>query len=139
MLKCAYCIKEIRAGATLCLTCTSILQAEYERRDDTKSARYAPARSIIETVAAQYGLSEPDLSSRTGRISSAPFARKLAMYLLAKLTALTLPEIARLMGVTHHATVIYARDGIEAQAAKSPEFAKVVSMMAGKCGEVASA
>lgn len=136
---CAHCNKKIMAGVGLCSTCASILKAEYARRDTTKAARYAPARAIISTVAAQYGLSEADLSGRSRRISPAPFARKLAMYLLTKLTPLTLPEIANLMGVTHHSTVIYNRDSLADQAAMSEKFAEVVRLLQEKCEEAAHA
>lgn len=140
-MNCVYCGAE--TSKHLCMGCMSILDAAWAKRDaeskgmDFAAPRYATARAIMSTVAAQYGLTEERLAQRSRYGDQAPFARKLCMYLLPTMAKITLSETGALMGGRDHSTVVHARDEIAGKIAVDANFAEVVKMIGERC-EVAS-
>ena len=74
------------------------------------------AAQIITQTAAYYSIDESDLRGN-GRSKVVAEARQIAMYLLRKLTNLSLPEIAKEFG-KNHTTVLYSVEKVEGQIAE---------------------
>ena len=67
---------------------------------------------VQKVVARQHGMSVQQLLERTRRQSIAR-PRQIAMYLAAKMTHASLPDIGQRFGGFDHTTIMYARDRIE--------------------------
>ena len=67
---------------------------------------------VVRKVAHHYGLSVKEIKSKTNS-HQVVFPRKVAMYLLRQLTALSYPDIGKLFNDKHHSTVMYAVKDIE--------------------------
>lgn len=108
-------VRELEGCLLKLIACASLTQIpitlDLARRtlDDhlTQSGRALSVADIEQSVAAYFGLTPADLhTSRKSRTIA--LARNVAMYLARKHTALSFPEIGRLMGDKDHTTVLLA-------------------------------
>ncbi len=67
---------------------------------------------ILEKVSNYFDFNKEDLKKK-GRNKNLVLPRQIAMYLIRKLTELSLPEIGGFFGAKHHTTILYAYKKIE--------------------------
>ena len=67
---------------------------------------------ILEKVSSYFDFNKEDLKKK-GRNKNLVLPRQIAMYLIRKLTELSLPEIGIFFGAKHHTTILYAYKKIE--------------------------
>ncbi len=79
---------------------------------------------IIEKIASYYGITVEEISGKS-KIKNTALARQISMYLLRKLTNLTLEDIGALLN-KDHSTVLHAIRRIEDNMSTSPELADVI-------------
>ena len=86
------------------------------------------AEDVERRVASQYGLKPSELKSKSNspRFS---FPRQIAMYLMKKLTRMSLPDIGRQFGGKHHTTVMHAINKIETKRVKDKEFDRQIDVL----------
>jgi chromosomal replication initiator protein len=83
------------------------------------------AGEIVKLVARHYDLKITEIKSKSNS-QQVVFPRKVAMYLLRKLSELSYPEIGKLFNDKHHSTVMYAVRDIEERRAKDPDLDRVL-------------
>ncbi|HYQ83308.1 MAG TPA: chromosomal replication initiator protein DnaA [Rubrobacter sp.] len=83
---------------------------------------------IIKAVARHYDLKLAEIKSKSNS-QQVVFPRKVAMYLLRKLSELSYPEIGKLFNDKHHSTVMYAVKDIEERRAKDPDLDRVLQQL----------
>ncbi|HJX27835.1 MAG TPA: chromosomal replication initiator protein DnaA [Thermoanaerobaculia bacterium] len=83
------------------------------------------AAEIVKLVARHYDLKITEIKSKSNS-QQVVFPRKVAMYLLRKLSELSYPEIGKLFNDKHHSTVMYAVKDIEERRAKDPDLDRVL-------------
>jgi chromosomal replication initiator protein len=81
---------------------------------------------IIKVVAKHYDLKLSEIKSRSNS-QQVVFPRKVAMFLLRKLSELSYPEIGKLFNDKHHSTVMYAVRDIEERRAKDSGLDRVLA------------
>jgi len=79
------------------------------------------ATDIIRYVARHYGLTLSKIKGRSN-LKEVVIPRQVAMYLCKKLTKLTYPEIAKLIGDKHYSSVMYAVEKIQGLREADPEL-----------------
>ena len=84
--------------------------------------------AIINLVAAHFGLEPPDLRVRSNRPAIC-LPRQIAMYIARRLTRASLPEIGRLLGGWHHATVMNAIGSVERRRESDEELRALVDTL----------
>jgi chromosomal replication initiator protein len=80
---------------------------------------------IIKAVARHYDLKLAEIKSKSNS-QQVVFPRKVAMFLLRKLSELSYPEIGKLFNDKHHSTVMYAVRDIEERRAKDTDLDRVL-------------
>jgi chromosomal replication initiator protein len=80
---------------------------------------------IIKLVARHYDLKISEIKSKSNS-QQVVFPRKVAMFLLRKLSELSYPEIGKLFNDKHHSTVMYSVKDIEERRAKDPDLERVL-------------
>jgi len=80
---------------------------------------------IIKVVARHYDLKISEIKSR-GNSQQVVFPRKVAMFLLRKLSELSYPEIGKLFNDKHHSTVMYSVRDIEERRGKDTDLDRVL-------------
>ncbi len=106
-------VYKLRALASLTRDGITLELARNAVADYATQARRAPTVPEIEqAVVTHFGVSREQIHSRS-RDRSVSLARAIAMYLVRKNTALSFPEIGRLMGHKNHSTVLMATQRIE--------------------------
>ena len=103
------------------LTVSSVAQII---RDMLKVEAPAPEAIIRET--AKYYSVDPEEMCGQRRTKNIAHARKVAMYLMRRLTDLTLNEIGKVFGGRDHATVLAALHGMEELVNKSSELSQTL-------------
>lgn len=83
---------------------------------------HVTVEEIVTAVAAQFSVDSAKMLSRD-RHAKHCFPRQVAMYLARKLTARSMPDIARRCGVLNHTTVWHAMRKIGGMAEADPGFA----------------
>jgi chromosomal replication initiator protein len=83
---------------------------------------------IVKLVARHYDLKITEIKSKSNS-QQVVFPRKVAMYLLRKLSELSYPEIGKLFNDKHHSTVMYAVKDIEERRAKDPDLDRVLQQL----------
>jgi chromosomal replication initiator protein len=83
---------------------------------------------IIKGVAKHYDLKISEIKSKSNS-QQVVFPRKVAMFLLRKLSELSYPEIGKLFNDKHHSTVMYAVRDIEERRAKDSDLDRVLHML----------
>ena len=81
---------------------------------------------IIKVVAKHYDLKISEIKSKSNS-QQVVFPRKVAMFLLRKLSELSYPEIGKLFNDKHHSTVMYAVKDIEERRAKDTNLDRVLA------------
>ena len=90
------------------------------------SNEYIPtAESIIDYIAKYFQL-EPEALQGQSRGRDVVNARQIAMYLIRRLTKLSMKDIGKAFGGRDHTTVLYSLDKVEAQMRSDPAFAETV-------------
>ena len=90
------------------------------------SNEYIPTpESIIEYIAKYFGL-EPDVLRGQSRGRDIVNARQIAMYLIRRMTNLSLNDIGKAFGDRDHTTVLHSLDKVEKQMRSDPAFAETV-------------
>ena len=80
---------------------------------------------IIKLVAKHYDLKISEIKSKSNS-QQVVFPRKVAMFLLRKLSELSYPEIGKLFNDKHHSTVMYSVKDIEERRAKDTDLDRVL-------------
>jgi len=75
---------------------------------------------ILDKVSAKYEISIEDIKSRK-KTKNIAFTRHIAIYLIRKLTNMSLPAIGKVIG-RDHSTIIFSLEKIEAEMALNPSF-----------------
>ncbi|HEX7181734.1 MAG TPA: chromosomal replication initiator protein DnaA [Thermoanaerobaculia bacterium] len=83
------------------------------------------AGDIIKAVARHYDLKISEIKSKSNS-QQVVFPRKVAMYLLRRLSEISYPEIGKLFNDKHHSTVMYAVRDIEDRRAKDPDLDRIL-------------
>lgn len=83
---------------------------------------------IIKAVAKHYDLKISEIKSKSNS-QQVVFPRKVAMFLLRKLSELSYPEIGKLFNDKHHSTVMYAVKDIEERRAKDSDLDRVLQLL----------
>lgn len=85
---------------------------------------------VCDAACDTFGLVNVDIRKLPRRNDSVlHWARHLAMYWLWEKTGLSLPNIARVMGVGDHTTVLYGRNQTRRRLAENEQFAESVRKM----------
>ena len=91
-----------------------------------KSNEYIPTpESIIEYIAKYFGLDSEVLQGQS-RGRDIVNARQIAMYLIRRMTNLSLNDIGKAFGDRDHTTVLHSLDKVEKQMRSDPAFAETV-------------
>ena len=91
-----------------------------------KSNEYIPTpESIIEYIAKYFGLDSEVLQGQS-RGRDIVNARQIAMYLIRRMTNLSLNDIGKVFGDRDHTTVLHSLDKVEKQMRSDPAFAETV-------------
>ena len=91
-----------------------------------KSNEYIPTpESIIEYIAKYFALDSEVLQGQ-GRGRDIVNARQIAMYLIRRMTNLSLNDIGKAFGDRDHTTVLHSLDKVEKQMRSDPAFAETV-------------
>ena len=85
-----------------------------------------PAANGTTIVIGRDGLKIADIKSKSNS-QQVVFPRKVAMFLLRKLSELSYPEIGKLFNDKHHSTVMYAVKDIEERRAKDTDLDRVLA------------
>jgi chromosomal replication initiator protein len=99
-------------------------QIEKITREVIRNEKVYTPDYIIEKIALYYGISVEEISGKS-KIKNTALARQISMYLLRKLTNLTLEDIGSLLN-KDHSTVLHAIRRIEDSMSSSPELADVI-------------
>jgi len=83
--------------------------------------RRVEPNEVVRRVAHHYGLTVKEIKSKNNS-QQVVFPRKMAMFLLRQLTALSYPEIGKVFNDKHHSTVMYAVKDIEERRAADPDL-----------------
>ena len=83
------------------------------------------ATEIVKLVAHHYGLKISEIKSKSNS-QQIVFPRKVAMYLLRRLSELSYPDIGKLFNDKHHSTVMYAVRDIEDRRARDADLDRVL-------------
>lgn len=94
-------------------------------KDIIRDEREYTPETIIEITAGYYAISVEDVLGKS-RAKNTALARQISMYLMRKLTSMSLVEIGANCGNKDHSTVIHAIKKIEGLASSSPEFADIL-------------
>lgn len=87
---------------------------------------YMPTpENIIEYIAKYFDLEAEALQGQ-GRSRDVVNARQIAMYLVRRLTNMSMKDIGKAFGGRDHTTVLYSLDKVEAQMRSDPAFAETV-------------
>ena len=90
------------------------------------SNEYIPTpESIIEYISKYFGI-EPDVLQGQSRSRDITNARQIAMYLIRRMTNLSLKDIGKALGNRDHSTVMHSLEKVEAQMRSDPAFAETV-------------
>ena len=90
------------------------------------SNEYIPTpESIIDYISKYFGI-EPDVLQGQGRGRDITNARQIAMYLIRRMTNLSLKEIGREFEGRDHTTVLHSIERIEKMVKESPETAEII-------------
>lgn len=90
------------------------------------SNEYIPTpESIIDYISKYFGI-EPDVLQGQGRGRDITNARQIAMYLIRRMTNLSLKDIGKAFGNRDHSTVMHSLDKVETQMRSDPAFAETV-------------
>ncbi len=93
-----------------------------------EEAKKPNPNEIIKGVAKHYDLKISEIKSKSNS-QQVVFPRKVAMFLLRKLSELSYPEIGKLFNDKHHSTVMYAVRDIEERRAKDSDLDRVLHML----------
>ena len=93
-------------------------------RENTIAA-VTPA-SIIDQVSRYYNISIEDIKSDK-RNTDIVTSRQMAMYIIRKMTDLSLPDIGKEMGGKNHTTVLYSIKRLEEAMKQDPKVSKIVA------------
>ena len=90
------------------------------------SNEYIPTpESIIDYISKYFGI-EPDVLQGQSRSRDITNARQIAMYLIRRMTNLSLKDIGKALGNRDHSTVMHSLEKVEAQMRSDPAFAETV-------------
>jgi len=90
-----------------------------------EEGKRANPAEIIKVVARHYDLKISEIKSKSNS-QQVVFPRKVAMFLLRKLSELSYPEIGKLFNDKHHSTVMYAVRDIEERRGKDGDLDRVL-------------
>ncbi len=99
-------------------------QVEKITKEVIRNEKVYTPEYIIEKIASYYGISIEEISGKS-KIKNTAMARQISMYLMRKLTNLTLEEIGTVLN-KDHSTVLHAIRRIEDNISSSPELADVI-------------
>ncbi len=91
-----------------------------------KSNEYVPTPSAIITYICKYYSLDEDVLRGQSRGREIVNARQIAMYLIRRMTSLSLADIGHEFGDRDHTTVLHSLDKVEKQMRSNPAFAEVV-------------
>ena len=91
-----------------------------------KSNEYVPSPSVIIDYICKYYNLEEDVLRGQSRGREIVNARQIAMYLIRRMTNLSLVDIGKEFGGRDHTTVLHSLDKVEKQMRSEPAFAEVV-------------
>ena len=91
-----------------------------------KSNEYIPSPSVIISYICKYFSVEEDVLRGQRRGRNEVNARQIAMYLIRRMTNLSLNDIGKEFGDRDHTTVLHSLDKVEKQMRTDPAFAEVV-------------
>ncbi|WP_420264375.1 chromosomal replication initiator protein DnaA [Candidatus Magnetominusculus dajiuhuensis] len=97
----------------------------------TDESKPVTTDNIQKVVCEYFGVKLPDLKSKK-RTKEIALPRQIAMYIMKRLTGLSLGDIGKAFGGKDHATVIYACKQIEAKMEKDEEFNKMAEYLINK-------
>jgi chromosomal replication initiator protein len=99
-------------------------QVEKNNKEVIRNEKVYTPEYIIEKIASYYGISIEEISGKS-KIKNTAMARQISMYLMRKLTNLTLEEIGTVLN-KDHSTVLHAIRRIEDNISSSTELADVI-------------
>ena len=99
-------------------------QVEKITKEVIRNEKVYTPEYIIEKIASYYGISIEEISGKS-KIKNTALARQISMYLMRKLTNLTLEEIGAVLN-KDHSTVLHAIRRIEDNISNTPELADVI-------------
>ncbi len=99
-------------------------QVEKITKEVIRNERVYTPEYIIEKIASYYNITTEEIAGKS-KIKNTALARQISMYLMRKLTSLTLEEIGAVLN-RDHSTVLHAIRRIEDNISNSPEFADVI-------------
>ncbi len=91
-----------------------------------KSNEYVPSPQVIISYICKYFNLEPDMLRGQSRGRELVNGRQIAMYLIRRMTNLSLVDIGKEFGGRDHTTVLHSLDKVEKQMRSDPAFAEVV-------------
>lgn len=91
-----------------------------------KSNEYIPSAEVITEYICKYYNMEPSVLYSQSRSRDVVNARNIAMYLIRRMTSLSLVDIGKAFGGRDHSTVLHSLDKVEKQMRSDPAFAEVV-------------
>ena len=91
-----------------------------------KSNEYIPSAEVITEYICKYYNMEPSVLYSQSRSRDVVNARNIAMYLIRRMTNLSLVDIGKAFGGRDHSTVLHSLDKVEKQMRSDPAFAEVV-------------
>ena len=91
-----------------------------------KSNEYIPSAEVITEYICKYYNMDPSVLYSQSRSRDVVNARNIAMYLIRRMTNLSLVDIGKSFGGRDHSTVLHSLDKVEKQMRSDPAFAEVV-------------
>lgn len=119
-------LNRVIAHSSLTATPLSVDYAKDTLKDIIPEEGKKPnATEIVKLVAHHYGLKVSEIKSKSNS-QQIVFPRKVAMYLLRRLSELSYPDIGKLFNDKHHSTVMYAVRDIEDRRARDTDLDRVL-------------
>ena len=91
-----------------------------------KSNEYIPSAEVITEYICKYYNMDASVLYRQSRSRDVVNARNIAMYLIRRMTNLSLVDIGKKFGGRDHSTVLHSLDNVEQKMRSDPAFAEVV-------------
>ena len=91
-----------------------------------KSNEYIPSADVITEYICKYYNMEPSVLYSQSRSRDVVNARNIAMYLIRRMTNLSLVDIGKIFGGRDHSTVLHSLENVEKKMRSDPAFAEVV-------------
>ena len=99
---------------------------------DSQVVRTSHAAAIRDAVARSFDVTPSEIGSPT-RTRNVAWARQVAMWIIARETALSMPEIGNLFGRRDHTTVLYSISRVDGKVAANPRLRQWIEMMRIQC------